>query len=635
LSNPDVTNNAVLAKKAWDDLNAWRASQGGSQPQGYAQGMDAMGRLYRYANVPSLVPLLPQLLSLNGKPFTLNDHFPFEPIYKRFHIPQQTVLKCGRQVSKSTSLAVQGIIQSAVRPYFKTLFVCPLFEQIRRFSTNYVRPFINNSPVKSALIGEAVSGAQNVLQRTMKNESIMFFTFCFLDAERVRGISADKLAIDEVQDINWDFIEVLRHCLSASDYKFRQYSGTSKTEDNTLERLWRQSSMAEWCIKCVCGKWNVMNREQGLVDMIRKEGLMCPNCSRFINPRLGNWEHQVTDREIIRDFAGYHVPQPLLPMHLPTECGGDPKKGPDAWQTIWRAKNKGDQVKFFNECLGEACDVSSKLVNLSELRRAAKLPWKNDVNEALARAGDYPMLTMGVDWGGGAGGIVRRVRGVLVVEGGTPSFTAATVCGFRPGTVLPDVLFAHRFASSTHPYQEVKQILQWYQQFGCYRLGHDFGGAGNMREVIMLQTGFPMSRVFPAMYVPAISKNMVTFVPPSGQNTRSYYTVDKARSLSMLCSLIKCESVRLPEWESFKDIGEEFLCLVEDKRERPSGADIVLITRDPSKSDDFCHALNFACISHWHSVQQFPDLAEQFNVGLSMEQMDALYPDLSEQGITW
>jgi hypothetical protein len=234
LIRPATPEQAALAKKAWDDLSAWRSSQAGDEPKTFQQGMDALGRLYQHGNIPTLVPILPQLLSLNGKPFSLKDHFPFEPMYTRFGIPKKTVLKCGRQVSKSTTLAVQGIIQSAVKPFFKTLFVCPLFEQIRRFSSNYVRPFIQNSPVKSALIGETVAGAQNVLQRTMRNESIMFFTFCFLDAERVRGIPADKLAIDEVQDINWDFIGVLEHCLKASPYKFQQFSGTSKTEDNTL-----------------------------------------------------------------------------------------------------------------------------------------------------------------------------------------------------------------------------------------------------------------------------------------------------------------------------------------------------------------------------------------------------------------
>jgi hypothetical protein len=207
--------------------------------------MHALARVYRYGKIPSLVPLLPQLLNLDGKPFSLKDHFPFEPIYKRFGIPRFMIMKCGRQVSKSTSLATEGILQSAVNSHFKTLYVTPLYEQIRRFSSNYVRKFINDSPVRQALIGEAAAaGAQNVLQRTFSNGSIMFFTFCFLDADRVRGIPADKLAIDEVQDINWDFLEILKHCLSASEYGLQQFSGTPKTKDNTIERLWQQSSMA-------------------------------------------------------------------------------------------------------------------------------------------------------------------------------------------------------------------------------------------------------------------------------------------------------------------------------------------------------------------------------------------------------
>jgi hypothetical protein len=235
---------------------------------------------------------------------------------------------------------------------------------------------------------------------------------------------------------------------------------------------------------------------------------------------------------------------------------------------------------------------------------------------------------MGIDWGGGAGGTVRRVRGRLVIEGGSASFTVVTICGWRPGSVLPQLIYAERLPSNLNPYEEVKKIFELFQAFRCYRVGHDFGGSGNLREVMMLQAGFPAGKIFPCLYIPASSKNMVTHVPHGPHNPRTYYTVDKARSLSMLCQLIKSkDGVFFPQWESIRDIGEEFLHLVEDKRERPNGADVLLITRDPSKNDDFCHSLNYACICHWHSCQRYPDLAEQFRIGLTEDQMKALYPD--------
>jgi len=55
-----------------------------------------------------------------------------------------------------------------------------------------------------------------------------------------------------------------------------------------------------------------------------------------------------------------------------------------------------------------------------------------------------------------------------------------------------------------------------------------------------------------------------------------------------------------------------------------------LIIRDPSKSDDFCHSLNFGCMAHWHTIQQYPDMAELYNASISRQEVDALYPNTQE-----
>lgn len=95
----------------------------------------------------------------------------------------------------STSLASQGIILAATFPFFNTLYVTPLYEMIRRFSNNYVRGFIEQSPIKRFLLQG--TGQSNVMQRSFFNNSTMFFSFAFLDCERVRGLSVDRMVIDE------------------------------------------------------------------------------------------------------------------------------------------------------------------------------------------------------------------------------------------------------------------------------------------------------------------------------------------------------------------------------------------------------------------------------------------------------
>ena len=95
----------------------------------------------------------------------------------------------------STNLASNGVLQANIIPNHKILFVAPLYEQIRRFSNNYVRPFINSSPLKQLWTNTKTENS--VLQKTFANGSLMQFTFALLDSSRVRGVSAHELDIDE------------------------------------------------------------------------------------------------------------------------------------------------------------------------------------------------------------------------------------------------------------------------------------------------------------------------------------------------------------------------------------------------------------------------------------------------------
>src|SRR5262245_45923786 len=222
----------------------------------------------KQGKVASLRPVLPALLSIKGKPYRLKDYFPFEPFF-RTRVPTTVLLTTGRQVSKSTSLAAQVIIFSNSIPYFSTLYVTPLYEMIRRFSHNYVRQFIETSPVQRLFIGTRTTN--QILQRSFRNGSSMYFSFAFVDDERTRGIPADKHVLAEVTYMNYDFLQIIHETLSGSHWGLKQYAGTPKSLDNTMEKLWVDSSQAEWVVKCHrggCNHWNVPALTHDLVDMI-------------------------------------------------------------------------------------------------------------------------------------------------------------------------------------------------------------------------------------------------------------------------------------------------------------------------------------------------------------------------------
>ena len=77
---------------------------------------------------------------------------------------------------------------------------------------------------------------------------------------------------DEVQDLNWAFMPVIEQTMGGSkDWGMYRYAGTPKSLDNTIEKLWQQSSQDVWVVECPhmgCKKYNVGCADMDLLKMI-------------------------------------------------------------------------------------------------------------------------------------------------------------------------------------------------------------------------------------------------------------------------------------------------------------------------------------------------------------------------------
>jgi len=578
----------------------------------------------------TLAPMLPLLLSLKGKPYNLHNHFPFEPFF-RTRMSKKTLLKTGRQVSKSTSLASQGVLFSNCIDYFSTLYVTPLFEMVRRFSQNYVRPFIETSPVMKLFSGSKT--INSVLQRSFKNRSQMIFSFAFLDAERTRGIAADKNVIDEIQEMDIDFLPIIHETMSGSeDWGIVQYAGTPKTLDNTIERLWTDTSMAEWMIKCPhggCGHWNVPALEHDLVEMIgplhdfiseRNPGIVCGKCRKPVNPRppsqggTGRWVHRIKSKRW--SFAGYHVPQIIMPMHYANA---------EKWEVLLgKQAGKGNTPihVFFNEVCGESYDSGSKMVTITDLKKAAVLPWRNVVDQAVQRIGEYVYRICAVDWGGGG---VNKGRSDLMYN----SYTSIAVMGLMP-TGDFHTIYGFR---SLHPHNHVREariILGIMAKFKCSHMIHDYTGAGTVRETVIHQAGLPTERIIPVALQGASKGGL--FVPKEATelHPRFHYRCDKPRSLNLTCQMIKSGVLKFYQYDhvSNDDPGllHDFLNLIEEKSDSRTGGDIYTIIRDPAGPDDFAQAVNLGVMGLSQMSGAWPDLAKYEEIEISDEALAAASP---------
>ena len=94
----------------------------------------------------------------------------------------------------STMLGNEIVINSAIIPYHRSLYVSPSHDQSRQFSNGKLKPYIEDSPlIKKYLQSSSVS--KQVFEKSMTNGSIIFLRSAFLNADRARGITARLLCV--------------------------------------------------------------------------------------------------------------------------------------------------------------------------------------------------------------------------------------------------------------------------------------------------------------------------------------------------------------------------------------------------------------------------------------------------------
>jgi len=601
----------LAVQKSKHKLNNMAKPSKSSQAQELDQQLALLTALVQDQKLPTIEPLLPTLLTLRGKPFDLKGQFHFSSLF-RLKRPQKVMYKCGRQTGKSMSFAADSVVTSAIIPHFSTLHITPLFEQIRRFSTLYVRPFVQESPLRNLWTG--TSTESSVLQRTFRNGSRMMFSYASTDADRVRGLAVNKTVLDELQDIDKDLIPIILEIMSADrEYGIEQYAGTPKTLDNTLELYWQRSSQAEWWIPCThCTTdghptWNIPSAEYHIMDMIGplrddispdRPAILCHKCRQFINPRFGHWEHRYPERRW--NFAGYHVPQIIIPLHY------DSRK---KWAALLQKQNTVDNATFYNEVLGESRDEGQKLISLTELRSACSLPWRNDERnpdpQILERLGQYRSRVLAIDWGGGG-------------ESGLSLTVMALVCMTPDGMI--EIPWAKKSFGVDH-IAEAREAIHWFEYFNCDMLTHDYTGAGILRETLLIQAGLPMSRDMPIQYVRSSVQDLLVKVPASEMHRRDHWRLDKTRSLHYTIFEMRLGRVKFFEYDNHGDddpgMVDHFLRLIENRSSIETTNTGYRIISNGLGPDDFAQAVNLGCVCTWEINDAYPNLAAHASMELT------------------
>jgi hypothetical protein len=342
-------------------------------------------------------------LLLDGKTFSL-EHYPF---YREVYDQMQydaTLLITGRQVAKSTTLSNLLCKNICLMPYWKSLFISPSQEQTARFSqTRFGKVLMHSPRLKGRWVTPDLSS--RVFLKQLKNGSEVALSYASDNADRVRGISADEVMYDEVQDIDYDaVVPVISEVLSNSDYRREYFCGTPKTMENTIERLWKWSTQTEWAVRCGgCNRFNILNTDKCL----GKRGPICTHCGDYLNVRQGIW---VDTRTYPNDYdgkkiKGFHISQPMLPRNVPASMPSDYKSQELAlkrWGKILEKYTTYPTSKFKNEVMGVSDSTGSRLITRAELEAFCTDYVISDMPPTSQR---FDAIVAGVDWsGGGTGG---------------------------------------------------------------------------------------------------------------------------------------------------------------------------------------------------------------------------------------
>jgi intein/homing endonuclease len=506
------------------------------------------------------------------------------------------VLDGGVVSHNSTNLAVVGLLRAMLCPHYSLLTVTPLFEQIRKFSSNYVKPMLAECTVKSHIIKPGQDNS--VLQRTLANGATLHYNYASNSADRIRGTPADELATDECQDMDLDLLPVIEQCLAASPWAIRRYSGTPKTFDGPLQYYWDLSSQAIWHVPCLATGCKHLNRCSVDGDLIKMSwgtpGMICAKCGKLVDPRWGFYIHDFPDRQI--SFPGYHEPQVLFPMHY---------ANPNKWADIQSAMKEKQKYIIYNEIYGESFDSGQKLVTREDLQAVAHLEVQTPRTFA-AHKDIYLETAVGVDWGG-------KGREKTTDEEVMVSNTVFALGGMRTDGVI-EIRYIKRTPYEAEPLAEAQMAKSVVADSNAFWFAHDFGGAGNLREAFMSQAGFPMKRIVPFTYqIMSLNKPIIFYQGKGPAGARTSYILDKSRSILLLCEMIKLRLVLLPDWGICQKELKDFLNIFEESMDGPRGSARQLVKRMRKTTDDTVNAVNYCVMALLHSTGKWPKIADAYN----------------------
>lgn len=495
-----------------------------------------------------------RILCLQGSPYSLKDYLMFKDIFNTSY--DKRVMRAGRQVSKTITIAADLVVEASLTPYNSLLYANASGSQTTSFSTSKLDPFLIHSPVIYNKLMKSKHCINNIYNKRFANFSEVRLSYFSESADRIRGYSANRLYVDEVQDILHDAIIDAEECLSASKNPTVIYAGTSKTMITSLEYYWELSTQKRWMIKCdSCGKYNIPDKSN-----IDKIGFVCKKCKSILDTYKGFWYPTCSGNPEDKGCDGYAIPQIIMPMHC---C--NPKK----WSNLFDKFENYPSAKFDNEVMGEPTGEGTQLITESLIQEMCipTLAMDDHPNGVNTRGSTY--IVAGIDWGGsGLDGVSRTVLSIYAVYPGVPEI----------------IKIFCKIYSAGEPSQHVHDIASVCRTFDVTSVYGDHGN-GNF-ALSQLHTLLPNKQVVPVMYTEQAA-------PFRWDHHGQKFIVNRTIMIDSFLLDIKSKKIKCFRYEDFKPFSQDLLNVKEVFLNEANGMSRRAWRHHPKKSDDVLHSMVF------------------------------------------
>jgi len=474
---------------------------------------------------------------------------------------KRTLLKCGRQVEKSTLLGNKLLSYACIIQALNALYVSPTNQQTKVFSQDRLKEPIETSEYLKSWTTTKLS--DNVFLKKFINRSQITLRYCYMSADRVRGIPADVICIDELQDILTDNIPIIEECASHSHFKIFMYSGTPKSLDNPIEYYWTEySTQNEWAVPChrhaiqtgshlSKAYWNILSE-----DHIGKEGLVCDRCEKPIASMDDDSQWVSLNPDVIKyipkPYEGFRIPQIMVPWV--------------GWDEILQKQKTYSRPKFYNEVLGLSYDTGTRPLTRRDIMDNC------DPNIHLTAAFQEKMIRhlgastpiyAGIDWGTGEN-----------------TYTILSLGCYLQGRFT--IVYINRFEGrESEPKIMIELVSREIERWKVQLAGCDYGGGFWPNDKLISKFGW--QRIAKYQYSTPNAK-------VKWEDGLKRFLVNRTEVMSDIFNAIKRRNVfRFPCWEEFQaPFAADFLNIFSEYSEQRREN---VYKKSPMTTDDSFHSV--------------------------------------------